>query len=124
MDCGVNNEIDINSVPIDPITAKLAIWPKRREAKTPNMPMTNVANAAGSSHEPASQAASPALAPNASVYMRMMQYAPTFVMMANNAATGAGALAYVPGNQNWTGTRAALMANTNSNNIAPVCRIA
>ena len=51
----------------------------------------------------------------------MMEYAPTLVMIANRAATGPGAFAYVPGNQKCIGTSAALTANTSSSSTAPVC---
>ena len=57
------------------------------------MPSTSVTSAAGNSQGAASQAASPASAPKASTYRRMIEYAPTLVMIANSAATGPGALA-------------------------------
>ena len=49
---------------------------------------------------------------------RMMLYTPTLVMMANSAATGALAAAYVAGNQKLSGTTAAFSPNTTSNSSA------
>jgi hypothetical protein len=77
---------------VEPITAKLASWVRLRAASTPIMPKASVISAAGSSQGSASPDDSPAPSPKASGNSRRMEYAPTLVMIANRAATGAGAL--------------------------------
>ncbi len=98
-------------------TSRSSVW----AARAPSTPSTLVARASGRSRGSAASAESPASGPNTTPCTRRMAYTPTLVMMANRAATGAAAAAYVAGSHIDNGASAALKPKTTSSTRPAAC---
>ena len=111
--------IAIMSVPTDTSTKLATVKRKLGLARTPIAPMMSVKMPIGHNHGIAILANAPASSPKMTVWIRKILYTPTFVIIANRAATGALATAYVFGSQKLSGSMAALRPNTTSNSSPP-----